>query len=306
VSADIDGFESSVRRINLLLIEELLKKLYSPQWPDEFPKIDGELATKGEEIYQQNCVSCHEILGDRTDPFRFVKAHMTPVDDVKTDPQMAFNAFNRRAKSGPLKGRKKLIVVGDALADEESGADLLVHVIGGVIIRRPLEILTAAQIVDAGRLLGSHELADILNERIKLAHEALESGNDEVRKRVLNSLKSLYKPSRDDGKPAYKARPLNGIWATAPYLHNGSVPNLDELLKPANQRVTRFFVGSQEFDPIKVGFVPDHDPDHRLFEFRVIDDSGKPILGNSNLGHEYGATLAPEDRKALLEYLKTL
>jgi hypothetical protein len=67
---------------------------------------------------------------------------------------------------------------------------------------------------------------------------------------------------------AYKARPLNGIWATAPYLHNGSVPSLYELLLSARRdddepaegepapefRPDEFVVGSQEFDPIKVGF----------------------------------------------------
>ena len=55
----------------------------------------------------------------------------------------------------------------------------------------------------------------------------------------------------------YRARPLDGIWATAPYLHNGSVPNLYQLLLPAVQRVTTFKVGSDQFDPVYVGFVTD-------------------------------------------------
>src|SRR5690606_24698234 len=62
---------------------------------------------------------------------------------------------------------------------------------------------------------------------------------------------------------SYKARSLNGIWATAPYLHNGSVPSLYDLLLPKKRpgdpeegeyRPDEFMVGSREFDPVKVGF----------------------------------------------------
>jgi cytochrome c peroxidase len=97
----------------------------------------------------------------------------------------------------------------------------------------------------------------------------------------------------------YKARPLNGIWATAPYLHNGSVPNLDELLKPASKRVTSFKVGSREFDPIKVGLVDDGN-----FNFDTKQ------VGNTNVGHDAykknGEEYSAEERKALIEYMKTL
>ena len=54
---------------------------------------------------------------------------------------------------------------------------------------------------------------------------------------------------------AYKARPLNGIWTGAPYLHNGSVPNLYELLLPAADRSKTFYLGSWEYDPVTVGYV---------------------------------------------------
>jgi cytochrome c5 len=102
--------------------------------------------------------------------------------------------------------------------------------------------------------------------------------------------------------PKYKARPLNGIWATAPYLHNGSVPNLWELLKPVSapneedQRTRKFFVGNREFDPKHVGYRSDSGP----FEF---DTS---LVGNSNAGHEFGADLSIDERQQLLEYLKSL
>jgi hypothetical protein len=95
---------------------------------------------------------------------------------------------------------------------------------------------------------------------------------------------------------AYKARPLNGIWATAPYLHNGSVPNLDTLLKPPAQRNEKFRVGSREFDPVKVGFRTDEGD----FEF----DPTSP--GNLSDGHKYQHEFTDTERKQLIEYLKSL
>jgi hypothetical protein len=117
---------------------------------------------------------------------------------------------------------------------------------------------------------------------------------------------------------AYKARPLNGIWATAPYLHNGSVPTLYDLLLPKKQpgdpeegeyRPDEFMTGSREFDPEKVGL---RSSGYKGFLFRTR------IWGNHNGGHEYAAgrtplpdgTLLPaltkEQRLDLLEYLKSL
>ena len=99
----------------------------------------------------------------------------------------------------------------------------------------------------------------------------------------------------------YKARPLNGIWATAPYLHNGSVRTLRQLLLASDTRQTTFRVGSREYDPKDVGFVDDG---AYLFDTR--------LPGNSNRGHEgpeYGTAelqADPEMLEALLEYLKTL
>jgi hypothetical protein len=95
----------------------------------------------------------------------------------------------------------------------------------------------------------------------------------------------------------YKARPLDGIWATAPYLHNGSVANLDDLLRPASERLKSFTVGTRTFDPARVGFRTDAPG------FPTLDVSAP---GSSNAGHEYGADLGDDDRRRLLEYLKTL
>jgi hypothetical protein len=104
---------------------------------------------------------------------------------------------------------------------------------------------------------------------------------------------------------AYKARPLNGIWATAPYLHNGSVPTLYELLLPPAKRTASFRVGGTEFDPKDVGFKSG--PTDGPFELRVRDDKGNVIPGNDNAGHDYGAaSMTDQERRSLVEYLKSL
>jgi RoxA-like, cytochrome c-like len=98
---------------------------------------------------------------------------------------------------------------------------------------------------------------------------------------------------------AYSARPLNGTWATARYLHNGSVPSLYNLLLPPTRRPKIFYVGSWEFDPVHVG-VETGSP----FAGAFIFDARLP--GNANSGHEYGTDLNDAERMALIEFLKTL
>ncbi len=103
-----------------------------------------------------------------------------------------------------------------------------------------------------------------------------------------------------DGPDAkvYSARPLGGVWATAPYLHNGSVPSLYALLLPGDKRPAEFYVGNREYDTKNLGYVTTAG----AVAFR-FDTTGN---GNSNRGHEYGTGLNDDERYALLEYLKTL
>jgi hypothetical protein len=99
----------------------------------------------------------------------------------------------------------------------------------------------------------------------------------------------------------YVAVSLDGLWVRAPYLHNGSVPSLADLLEPVDRRPTQFWRGYDVLDPTKVGFVSDG-ADAQQAGTRY--DTAQP--GNGNAGHLYGTTLAPEAKRALLEYLKTL
>jgi hypothetical protein len=95
--------------------------------------------------------------------------------------------------------------------------------------------------------------------------------------------------------------PLDGLWLRAPYLHNGSVPTLTDLLEPVAQRPKRFWRGYDIYDRTKIGFITDGPDAQRLGFFY---DTSLP--GNANAGHVYGTNLPPESKRALLEYLKTL
>lgn len=114
---------------------------------------------------------------------------------------------------------------------------------------------------------------------------------------------------------AYKARPLAGIWATPPFLHNGSVPSIYQLLSPVHERDSTFFVGRREFDPAVLGYSTTPMSKAGFW----FDTS---INGNTNVGHEFragyvkykagnppqygviGPELSPDERWQLIEYLK--
>ena len=109
-------------------------------------------------------------------------------------------------------------------------------------------------------------------------------------------------------KAGYKADVLHGIWAQAPYLHNGSVPTLWHLLRPA-ERPGRFVRGNIKYDEDKVGFVWDRAP--ALDEYGVGDsvhyaEHDTALRGNSNAGHAFGSQWTDEQVRAVIEYMKTL
>jgi len=110
----------------------------------------------------------------------------------------------------------------------------------------------------------------------------------------------------------YQAPPLDGIWATAPYFHNGSAPTVHHVLDSRTRpRIfTRSYRTDKEaYDPVKLGWkvqVLEQAPDSRLpaYERRKIYDTTRP--GRSNSGHTFGDELMDEERMAVIEYLKTL
>ena len=100
--------------------------------------------------------------------------------------------------------------------------------------------------------------------------------------------------------PGYVAPSLDGVWLNAPYLHNGSVPTLSDLLEPPASRPTRFWRGYDVYDQVRTGFISDDAEAQRL---GTLFDVTQP--GNGNGGHTYGTTLSANEKRALIEYLKT-
>lgn len=109
----------------------------------------------------------------------------------------------------------------------------------------------------------------------------------------------VWRDMTDMDGNAYTAKPLAGVWATAPYLHNGSVPTLLDLLSPQVQRPASFSVGQREYDPEKVGYL-------QSAKGSFLFDTSLP--GNGNYGHEIPGTLKwTDDQKLdLIEFLKTI
>jgi mono/diheme cytochrome c family protein len=115
----------------------------------------------------------------------------------------------------------------------------------------------------------------------------------------------------EEDPTGYIASFLDGIWLRAPYLHNGSVPTLRDLLQPAAQRPQFFVRGYDLYDPLDVGFVSQQEQAARLgAPWDEVTRLGAPYdvrwRSNGNAGHEYGVSLPQADKDALLEYLKTL
>jgi mono/diheme cytochrome c family protein len=339
------GYSSSVNKKNLIDIEELLRKLWSPAWPGELPAIDEPLRAQGETLFKKHCQSCHAaIQRDAVD--RRVTADMRAVG---TDQTMAANFAQRMARSGVLEGRRFAVPGLRKLGPREPVKDLLVHVVQKVVLRpsqtldflgnSPEDLLTKLQMdveypvyaeikIDNKRLTGAFNRVSVAGKqqveevfsrqplRLFDNTKAFRQDLSELEGKFvaldgatlrLEDLRGVQPNSSLAGtrltfkepatiQYAYKGRPLNGIWATAPYLHNGSVPNLDELLKPASKRVKKFRVGSREFDPDKVGFQMDQGD----FQFDTT------LPGNSNAGHEYDVEFTVQERKELVEYMKSL
>ena len=261
--------KSSVRATKLRHLENLVKRLSSPVWPRAAAGpmyVNDGLAQKGAGVYKATCVRCHTVMESRTDPNRKAGEKPVPLRTVDTDPKMTTNFVRRileqRLQTGLLNGRAIILpgngqVIG-RFGDESTGRDILNHVLAGVFF---------------GQILPKDEA--LVPPPPPPPSVAAGGDADEV---------------------GYKARPLNGIWATAPYLHNGSVPNLRELLK--RDRVQGFWVGSNRFDPENVGLSTEQTQYSSWF------DASKD--GNRNTGHAFGVDLSPDDKNALIEYLKTL
>jgi hypothetical protein len=305
-------FSSSVDVHNLALIEDKLKSLHSPVWPENIlPKLDPAKVGRGGVVFAKYCAACHAEINRISDERRVV-AHMTSQTNLGTDSQMAVNSAAYAGYSGILRNTYITVGPGPILLNKQSPvAALLTKATTGVVATPDADKWWPRRFAEW--------LYDVIfSLRNNNIQASLKNGDydPDTTAEPLNSIM------------AYKGRSLNGIWATAPYLHNGSVPNLYDLLLPAaampgdppgtKYRPAKFIVGSREFDPVNVGFKTDGYPG-----FQFLTDK----LGNSNAGHEFGTrdakdengnpikdkdgnvaypALTEQQRWDLVEYLKSL
>jgi len=274
-------YPTSVRVRDLHLIEETLQRLKPPAWPEELlGSIDKPLAAKGRALFTENCAGCHvpSVIQSNGRPLQTLK--MLPVEVIGTDPGAANNISDHRFDLTDLQW------------DPAELADLDVKL-------HP----TPTEPLDLSKISVAKGLAYVTAFVEKRAYR-----DANVTPAERPTLDGLGLPIGVRELRAYKARPLAGVWATAPFLHNGSVPSIYQLLSPQDERAATFYKGTFEYDPRHLGYRTEAFTNGFVFDTR--------ITGNHNSGHEFragkrgngviGRLLQPEERWALLEYLKVL
>jgi hypothetical protein len=332
-----ERFRSTSNIYGLRDIENTLWKLEPPQWREDIlGPIDQTLASHGKELFDKYCVQCH---GPHIAP-PAIKLRNAPlkgpdepewlvrtvcVDDIGTDPNTALNFVNSK-----LDIRRTGLTAEDLRAVARKGLEAWnarqrVYLQGEIDRLRlslvPEDLQTRSRLeqelaglddvmehtlsqIDPGNLsLGAalSYLGTMIREK---AYEDLGLTADE--QAVLDGFGILDMPQVIY---AYKPRPLGGMWATAPFLHNGSVPTVWDLLSPVEQRPATFQVGSQEYDTQKLGLAPATG----YWEFNTR------LSGNHNTGHEFadgwveghrptggkiGPKLHDDEKRAIIEHLK--
>ncbi len=291
-SADFAGLET---------LEETVSTLRPPPWPRDLFGLDEALAARGLVVFNANCAACH---GERTSP-ELASAWATPVKAVGTDPKMAINS-SRMVDPGLFNGSVlPPPPFGAVFTRPAKASDLLASAVVGSLLAEAFvpPVITPDKLATSGvwRAVARDLATRSPGEQLDIVTNPDVFLKTDPKAPITTSLSGLYrKPATADAGAAYESRVLHGVWATAPYLHNGSVANLWELLTPPARRMTRFAVGSRTYDPRNVGWATDRSPyPSGVF---VAD----PARGNGNGGHDYGTGLSDADRWALIEYMKTL
>jgi hypothetical protein len=256
---------------DLQRVENQLARLAPPSWPEDvFGKIDREKAKRGKALFVTLCSSCHNSW-----PYTW---------------------------SEPNKFGKRFVLVG-LVPQPYVGTDpqqfriLRPFAITGQLSNYMPKELRDKPIVPTGYLYAALSRAVLETALSKLRLSPEQEAN-------IHGYRQYPLPAPPEG--VYKAAPRDGVWATAPFLHNGSVPNLYELLLPAEERTKKFHI-THQFDPMKVGL-------NTSATSGFLMDTTQ--LGNSNAGHSFqdgprgdgiiGPLLTDDQRWALIEYLKSI
>jgi len=268
-----DWFTSSLLIKQLQALETWMTTLKPPKWDEAvFGPIDATLAGTGEKLFQRDCVGCHNAPPyRRTDPAAnlfqktFIEIGRVDYRSVGTDPVYFDTLLQRLVRT--------------------NAATALVH--NGQTVVPAAEYFTRTTGAVIGRAMADAGLTDpekIALNGFRLRPPALPGGPPQ--------------PYAATSVTDLKAGPLAASWTTGPYLHNGSVPTIFELLSPVAERRAVFWTGGRELDRKRLGFESDEAPGRFRFD--------TSLLGNHNTGHLYPAQgLNPEERMAIIEFLKT-
>ncbi|MDX1546567.1 MAG: di-heme-cytochrome C peroxidase [Rhodothermales bacterium] len=275
---------SSIRLDNLFWMETLLSTLEAPPWPEEiFGPVDAAKAERGRAIYEAACARCHSPVYTEPNAFgkRYIRLRVYP-----------FSEAARRSGDPALEDE----VVATDSSDAYNFASRSIRFDPDYFPREVLE--PYGEVIEAED--GQLEYRDGLGVAFQFIIESIQKDKlDELG--VPDSLRPVWQGFRENRFRAprgYPARPLDGYWATPPYLHNGSVHSMYQLLLPPEERDDVFYVGNWEYDPVDLGFVSDRCRGCFKFDTR--------FAGNRNTGHDYGTDLSDDDRYALIEYLKII
>lgn len=276
-------FKTSVNIPNLVKMEEWLagdapyKGLQAPTWPEKYlGAIDQDKAANGQKLYAELCISCHYASRDVLQR------------DASAETPIYWTARNSLGQ--PL--LKVLMTDLDIIGtDPKQAMDF---------IERKID----TDNLGLGVINGGVALTYVV-EQVAKRFFVDNNISEEDQLKFANGHKIGAEESRLPH--AYMARPLTGIWATPPFLHNGSVPTLYHLLSPVSERPTQFTTGNRLFDTKMVGY--DFSPVKNIIPFNTL------LPGNSNLGHEFndgsgkgiiGRKLTEAERWEIVEYIKTL
>ena len=272
---------NSANWVGLLRLEGLVRKIGAPKWPAEFA-VFSDLVPRGKQLYGENCAECHAQMPGKPG-FPAVPTWRTPIQDVGTDSREC-DILARTADPGVLGKMSKRLFPKNKISDgQTSSFSLLVYSVLGSMVQSGAIIPAFAE--------------DVFDS---IGHK----GNGGTAQQALDKLEESQTLSCSIEKKIfpYESRVMDGIWAAAPYLHNGSVPTLEDLLKPANERPVSFAVGPY-YDTAKLGLAAQQPG---WGDVRVTTGCDDRNSGNSRCGHEFGTALSAQDKRALLEYLKML
>ncbi len=300
-------YKGSINPKGLGQLDEYIEDLKAPVWAEVFGQPDEKdqvLINKGRELFKANCGTgwCHHDVAAKGGMLAVRPTPLLP--GLNTDDTMTKLVHTRSAPTGELAGHLSLIIAGTKFGSTAPADQIVVNVAAGGLLDKKAEVISAFADHVISKLI--HPAGQSKAEADTGVSNAKSTANVAVTDQKLVSAYKIkdtnvtgkaagagYDPTKD----GYESRPLAGIWATAPYLHNGSVPNLFELLWP-NKREDRFYVGALAYDTKNVGYICDGTAGGQPFNTK--------LKGNSNSGHTYGSTLSEDDRWAIIEYLKRL